>query len=91
MALGLVPRLLGRDYIHLVWQSNLMGSSGYGRLMLTHSLTDGGKELAGYFETTVSKRISAFALGVVNGGNARQEFSALSARSVTLGLKAALP
>ena len=91
MALGLAPRLLGRDYVHLVWQNNLMESSGYGRLMLTHSLTDSSNELAGYFETSFSKRISAFALGVVNYGNPQQEFSALSARSVMLGLKTALP
>lgn len=91
MALGLAPRLIGRDYVHLVWQSNLMESNGYGRLMLTHSLTDGGNELAGYGETSLNNRLSVFALGVVNGGNSRQEFSALIMRSLTLGVKVALP
>ena len=91
MALGLAPRLLGRDYLHLVWQSNLMESRGYWRLMLTHSLTDGGNEIGGYGETTLNGHVSAFAMGVLNGGNARQEMSALFARSVTLGLKVALP
>ena len=90
MALGLSPRMLGRDYVHLVWQSNLMESNHYGRLMLTHSLTDGGNELAGYIETSLNKRLSAFVLGVVNDGNAQQEFAALTARSVTLGFKVAL-
>lgn len=91
MALGLAPQLLGRDYLHLVWQTNSMESSRYGRLMLTHSLTDGGDELSGYGEMSVSERVSAYALGVYNAGLARQEFSSLSRNSVTVGLKVALP
>ena len=91
MALTLAPPLLGRDYLDVVWQSNLMENSGYRRLMLTHSMSDGGNQLTGYGETTLNSRFSAFALGVWNPGNARQEFSALFKSSVTLGLKVALP
>lgn len=91
MALGLAPRLLGRDYLHMVWQSNMMGEIGYWRLMYTRNITDGGNEVAGYGETVVSTRISIFALAVLPVGNARQEFSALFTRSVTAGLKFALP
>ncbi len=91
MALGLAPRLLGRDYIHMVLQSNLLESNGYWRLMMTHSITDGSNELSGYGEITVNNRLSAFAIGTVHVGNARQEFSALTESSLTLGLKVALP
>ena len=91
MALGLAPRLLGRDYLHLVWQSNLMDEHGYWRLMLTRNLTDGGNEIAGYGETVLTSKISAYLLAVLPQGGARQEFSALLQRSVTLGLKIALP
>jgi hypothetical protein len=91
MALGLAPRLLGRDYLHLVWQANMMSETGYWRLMYTRNLTDGGNELAGYGETVLSTRISIFALAVLPVGNARQEFSALLTRSITAGLKIALP
>lgn len=91
MALGLAPRLLGRDYLHLVWQSNPMGEHGYWRLMYTRQSSDGGNELAGYGESVLSGKISAYALAVMPRGNARQEFSALLRRSVTLGLKIALP
>jgi hypothetical protein len=91
MALGLAPRLLGRDYLHMVWQSNMMGEIGYWRLMYTRNFTDGGNELAGYGETVLSTRVSIFALAVLPVGNARQEFSALFTRSVTAGLKIALP
>ncbi len=91
MALGLAPRLLGRDYLHLVWQSNMMGEIGYWRLMYTRNLTDNGNELAGYAETVLASHLSVFALAILPVGNTRQEFSALWSRSVTLGFKIALP
>lgn len=90
-ALGLAPRLLGRDYLHVVWQSNLMDESGYWRLMLSHNLGDHSSELAGYGETVISPKISAYTLAVLPFGDANQEFSALRRRSLTLGLKIALP
>lgn len=91
IALGQAPRLLGRDYLHLVWQSNLMAETGYWRLMFSRNLNDDGNELAGYGETVLSPKISAYALAVLPQGNAQQEFSALVQRSLTLGLKIALP
>jgi hypothetical protein len=91
LALGLRPRLLGRDYLHLVWQSNMMDERGFWRLMYTRNLTDRSSEVAAYGEAVVNNRISAFLLAVLPQGNARQEFSALSRRSITLGLKIALP
>lgn len=91
IALGLQPPLLGREYVHLVWQSNLMHDQGYWRLMASHNLTDGSSELAAYGEYVINHRMSAYALAVLPIGNARQEFSALFQNSVTLGLKIALP
>lgn len=91
MALGLAPRLLGRDYLHLVWQSNLMDERGYWRLMYTRQLGDGGNEIAAYGETVLTSKLSAYVLAVLPRGDARQEFSTLLQRSVTLGLKIALP
>ena len=41
--------------------------------------------------TKWAHEISAYALAVLPQGNARQEFSALVQRSLTLGLKIALP
>ncbi len=89
-ALALAPRLLGRDYLHLVWQSNLMENQRFWRMMYTRSLTDAGQELGVYGETTLGERISAFAAALVTSGTPRQEVSALIARSVTLGVKVAL-
>lgn len=91
MALGLAPKLLGRDYLHMVWQSNMLGEIGYGRLMYTHQITDGGNELSGYAEAVVNPHVSAFVLAQLPFGDAQQEFTALFTRSVTLGLKVALP
>jgi len=75
----------------MVWQSNMMGEIGYWRLMYTRNITDGGNEFAGYGETVLSTRVSIYALAVLPVGSARQEFSALFTRSLTAGLKIALP
>lgn len=91
LALGLEPRLLGRDYLHLVWQSNVMDERGFWRLMYTHSLTDHGDELSAYAETVFSRQVTAFVTAVIAQGDARQEFSSLYENSITLGLKFALP
>jgi len=89
--MALEPRLLGRNYLHLVMQSNLMDERGFWRLMYTRHIADGGSEVGAYGESVLTSRITAFLLAVVPLGNARQEFSALSQRSITLGLKIALP
>ena len=91
LALGLQPRLLGRDYLHLVWQSNVMDERGFWRLMYTHSFTDHGDELSGYAETVLSRQVTAFVTAAIAQGDARQEFSSLYENSITLGLKFALP
>lgn len=90
-ALAAMPRLLGRDYLHLVWQSNLMDSDGFWRLMGTHNLSDHGSSLAGYGERAIAGRYSLFATGYWNFGNARQESAALIRGSVTAGIKVAMP
>jgi hypothetical protein len=89
-ALGMAPRLLGRDYLHLVWQSNLMESEAYWRVMCTRSLTDGGNELGAYGEATLHERVSGFFTATVTSGTPRQEVSSLFLRTVALGVKVAL-
>lgn len=91
MALGNAPRLLGRDYLHLVWQSNMMESDAYWRAMFTQNITDGSNELGAYGEKTLNPHFSLFATLVFNGGSARQDMSALITRSATGGVKVALP
>ena len=91
LALGLQPRLLGRDYLHLVLQSNVMDEGGFWRLMYTHGFTDSGDELSAYAETVLSRHVTAFVTAVLPHGDARQEFSSLYRNSVTVGLKFALP
>ncbi len=91
MALAAAPPLLGRDYVHLVWQSNIMESERYWRLMATHNFTDGGNEISGYGERTLTPKTSAFLLARAATGGARTEFSSLSTGLLTLGVKFALP
>ncbi len=90
-ALAAMPRLMGRDYLHLVWQSNLMDSDGYWRLMATHNLSDHGSTLAGYGELAFAGRYSLFATGYWNFGNTRQGSAALIRGAITAGLKVAMP
>lgn len=90
LPLGLMPRLLGRDYFHAVWQANMMSETGYWRLMYTRNLTDSGNEFAAYGETTLHPRLSIYALAVLPQGGARQEAGALFSRSFTLGLKSSI-
>lgn len=89
-ALVMAPRLLGRDYVHLVWQSNLMETDAYWRMMYTRSLTDAGHELGIYGEMTLNERVSGFVTAVVSNGRSNQEFSSLFSRSITAGMKVAL-
>ena len=91
MALGLAPRLLGRDYLHLVWQTNLMDERGHWRLMYTRNLNDHSNEFAAYGEAVLSSRVTAFLMAVAPLGNERQELSSLIDRRITLGLQIALP
>jgi len=90
LPLGLMPRLLGRDYLHAVWQANMMSDTGYWRMMYTRNLTDGGNEFAAYGETTLHPRLSIFGLVVLPLGGARQEAGALFTRSVTIGFKSSM-
>lgn len=91
LALGYAPPLLGRRYLHLVWQNSTWDEDGYWRLMFSRNLDDGSSELAGYAEAPLSGRVTAFALGTLAAGGARTEFSSLLARSLTIGVKVALP
>ncbi|MFH0935137.1 MAG: hypothetical protein V1879_08020 [Pseudomonadota bacterium] len=90
LPLGLMPRLLGRDYFHAVWQANMMSETGYWRLMYTRNLTDNGNEFAAYGETTLHPRLSIYGLVVLPQGGVRQEAGALFTRSITLGLKSSI-
>jgi hypothetical protein len=66
-------------------------ANGYWRLMWTRNLVDHGDELAGYGEASLSTRVSGYALLLLPVGDAQQEFSGLFDRSITLGVKVALP
>ena len=92
LALANMPPLLNRDYLHVVWQNNLLDSANnYWHLMWTRNLVDQSQEFSGYGEMSFSQHISGFAVAVLPLGNAWQEFSSLFDRSITMGVKVALP
>jgi hypothetical protein len=82
------PGLLGRDTLHLVWQSNLMADGGTARLMATRGFDSGDKELAAYAERNLDARTALFAVALASesGGLVRPRV-----RSLTAGVKLALP
>jgi hypothetical protein len=90
-ALSTASPLLGRDYLYLVWQSNLMESAGFTRMMFTHNMTDRSNELSGYSEYTVNTHLSAFGQATINYGGAQHEFARLFEQMFTIGVKVALP
>jgi hypothetical protein len=90
-ALTAAPSLLGRDYLYLVWQTNMMENAGFTRMMLTHNMTDDSNELSGYSEYTVNPHLSVFGQATINDGGAQREFAQLFDRMFTLGVKVALP
>jgi len=90
-ALSYAPPLLGHDYLYLVWQTNLMESTGYTRVMLTHNLTDSSNELDGYSEYTVNPHLSIFGLATFTSGGAQSELARLYEQMLTVGVKVALP
>lgn len=92
-ALALVnrPPLLGRNYLHLVWQSNQLEDGDYWRAMWSRNLDDAGNEWAGYYDHPLNRHLSLYALGVVNSGGPRREFAALIEHSLSVGLRLALP
>lgn len=85
------PPLLGRNYLHLVWQSNMLADDNYWRLMWSRNLDDASQEWAAYYDHPVNRHLSLYALGEINTGGPRREFSALIEHSLNLGLRLALP
>ena len=90
-ALTYAPPLLGRDYLYCVWQTNLMESTGYTRVMFTHNLTDSSNEVDGYSEYTVNPHLSIFGLVTLTSGGAQSELARLYEQMLTVGVKVALP
>lgn len=85
--LSQAPALLGRDYGHLLWQSNPQEGERYWRLMLTRNFQDRSSQLGLYLESSLSPRLSAFLAATRNLGGAGSEFSALWRTSLVAGVK----
>lgn len=91
LALAHLPPLLGRHYVHLVWQSNLLAEGDYWRLMWSRNLGDAGNEWTAWLEHPCTGHTSLYALALARSGGPRREFAALAERSLSVGLRLALP
>jgi hypothetical protein len=90
MALS-APPLLGRDYLHLVWQSNLLANTGFSRFMLTRNLSDNSSELSAYTEHTLNPHVTIFAFASLSDGGVQRELSRFYGQLLGAGLKVPLP
>ncbi|MDR2688210.1 MAG: hypothetical protein LBB76_00425 [Azoarcus sp.] len=81
------PRLLGRDYLWLAWQSNPQMSERIWRAELTVNANDGSAAAMLYGEQSLSAKISAFAVINQHFGSRRTEFGSLTDMQVLVGLK----
>ena len=85
--LSFSPRLLGRNYLWLAWQSNPQESDLIWRAELTINVDDGSTAAMLYGEKSLAAKISAFAVINKNFGSRRTEFGSLSNMQVLVGLK----
>ncbi|WP_198970895.1 hypothetical protein [Xylophilus sp. ASV27] len=86
-ALGQQPRLLGRDYLWLNWQSNPQTPGLYWRLGWSQNLGDHSGQALAYAEKSFVPRLSGFVSLALNRGGAQSEYGALWRSSLTLGVK----
>ncbi|MDZ7923830.1 MAG: hypothetical protein U5M23_07155 [Marinagarivorans sp.] len=91
MALRYRPRLLNQNYLHMIWQTNLMDMDRYTRLMVTRNWDSGGTEIAIYTEQSLINQLAFFGMGVLNIDDDRSEFSSLFNHIYMIGLKVTLP
>lgn len=86
-ALGLAPRLLGRDYLAFSWQSNGQDSRQFWRLGWVANLTSSSGQAQLFYENSVARALSLFASATLNTGGIRRDQGMLMAGSVTAGMK----
>ncbi|MDR2260141.1 MAG: hypothetical protein LBE06_04240 [Azoarcus sp.] len=81
------PRLLGRNYLWLAWQSNPQMSELIWRAELTVNADDDSGAAMLYGEKSLGAKVSAFAVINKNFGSRRTEFGSLTDMQVLAGLK----
>lgn len=79
--------LLGRDYVSLVFQSDLQQTSPYWRATVTRNIHDRSIQAIIYLESKVSDRFSVFGSIWRNFGDPDTEFGSVVRSEVILGVK----
>jgi hypothetical protein len=86
-ALGFAPRLLGRDYLWLSWQSNPQDSKFFWRAEWSANLRDGSGQALLYAEKNFVPRVSGFVALTHSAGGVQTDYGSLVRARLTLGLK----
>ncbi|WP_374591122.1 hypothetical protein [Aquabacterium sp.] len=81
------PRLFGRNYLWLGWQSNPQDTRLIWRAELTSNITDGSGMAMLYVEKNLWTRLSAFVVLSQTGGGQRTEFGSTIDSRLTIGAK----
>lgn len=79
--------LLGRDYLYILFQSNLQDSKTYWRVSLTENILDQSRQFNGYLEVNLHPKVSVFGNLLWNEGRRNTEFGAALKSQVTVGFK----
>lgn len=87
LAIAYAPRLLGRDYLYLLWQGNPNVAGAFWRLSWTANLDDRSGQVAAYGEVNLAERVTAFVQVAIDHGARRGEFRSLLDGSITVGAK----
>jgi hypothetical protein len=81
------PRLLGRDYFWLGWQSNPQESNLLWRAELTLNANDGSVSSLFYGEKALTPKLSGFFALTKNFGGKRSEYGSLIDTQLSIGIK----
>jgi len=86
-ALGQQPRLLGRDYLWLNWQSNPQVPGLFWRLGWSQNLGDHSGQAMAYVEKSLAPKLSGFVSLAANRGSVQSDYGSLWRSSLLLGVK----
>jgi hypothetical protein len=86
-AAGQAPRLLGRNYLWLGWQSNPQDSKLFWRTELSNNLGDGSAQALVYVEKNFVPSLSGFVSLVHAFGSAQSEWGSFIRSRMTVGFK----
>jgi hypothetical protein len=85
--LAQAPRLMGRDYLWLSWQSNPQESALFWRTEWSQNLSDRSAQAMAYVEKNFAPKLSGFVVASRTVGGVQTDYGQLVRSRITVGLK----